>query len=88
MSKKHSNFYQNYPKVIKYLKENDIPYQEYNLGYHLKIMGAVRFVELWPSLMKFHIVESEVPTSTSYSQLSPLFNRKEVDKLLNGYEHI
>lgn len=88
MSRRHSNFHINYPKLKKYLAKNNIPYEEYNSGYHFKIMGATRFVELWPSLMKFHIVESEIATSTSYSRLNTVFSEKEVNNLLNGDTHI
>lgn len=88
MSRRYSNYHINYPQVIKYLDKNDIPYEIYNGGYHLKIFGATRFIELWPSMMKFHIIESEIPTSTSYGSLNNTFKEKEFNNLLNGYTHL
>jgi hypothetical protein len=59
MSKRRGNFEHNYPLVIKYLKDNEIEYVEYSGGQHLRIMGDVALVDLWPSRMTYHIVQSE-----------------------------
>lgn len=86
-------FEHNYPHVINYLDSENIEYVEYNGGQQLRILGATRLVDLWPSRMKYHIIASEVPTSTTYSSLGSWFfddddSKKELHDLLNGSEHI
>lgn len=83
MARSNSNFHHNYPRVIKYLKSKDIPYNEYNGGQHLKILGAVTAIELWPSRMTYHVLMSEHPESNKYNRLSFKFNETELDSLLN-----
>ena len=83
MSKKGGNFEYNYPKVIKYLKDNDIEFFEYNGGHHIKILGGTSLIDLWPSKMKYHVIGSEGPSTTGYYQLSSYFEEKELDEILN-----
>jgi hypothetical protein len=81
------NFEYNYPKVIKYLKDNDIEFIEYSNGQHLRIMGDVSLVDLWPSRMTYHVIDSEnVITSedSGYSRLDIYFNPEQLGKILNG----
>lgn len=79
-----SNWQHNHPKVTSWLNDNDIEYIEYNAGLHLKILGATAYVELWPSKMTYHIIQSEHPSaSNKYGRLSPLFVAHELDDLLN-----
>lgn len=58
MSRK-GNFYHNAPIIHRFLKDNDIPYQEFAGGQHLRIMGATKLVDLWPSRMTYHVIEAE-----------------------------
>lgn len=82
MSNKQSYFTHNYPLVIKYLKDNDIPYEEYNNGLHLKIAGATLAFELWPSQMKYHIMFGEDSGDYGYYQLDYYFDEEQFDKLV------
>lgn len=84
MSRKRGNFDHNYPLVVKFLKDNDIDFVEYNGGQHLKIMGATRYIELWPSRMTYHVIMSEGAASNEYSRLSYFFKEDELDGLLNA----
>lgn len=78
------NFEYNYPKVIKYLKGKDIEYVEYSGGQHLRIMGATALVDLWPSRMTYHIIQSEKPVrANEYARLSILFDGDALGALLN-----
>lgn len=87
MSKRRGNFEHNYPLTIKYLKDNKIEYIEYAEGQHLRIMGDVSLVDLWPSRMTYHIVESENPYKPSeYSRLDFCFNEAQLERVLNGGE--
>lgn len=84
MSRSKGNFQHNYPRVIEYLKRNDIEYIEFANGQHLRIMGDVSLVDLWPSRMTYHIVESEEAHDVKYHRLDINFNQKQLDELLNG----
>jgi hypothetical protein len=85
MSKRRGNFDHNYPLVINYLKANDIEYIEYAGGQHLRIMGDVALVDLWPSRMTYHIIESEEAHRVNeYKRLSLNFDSKELTKILEG----
>jgi hypothetical protein len=59
MSRKRGNFDFNYPRVIKFLRDNRIDYIEYAGGQHLKILGAISAIDLWPSKMTAHVIMSE-----------------------------
>lgn len=77
------NFYHNYPKVIKFLEDNDVTYHQFDAeGQHLRIMGHTAIIDFWPSRMKYHIVESEDAKRTGYYSLSYYFNEKEFKKLI------
>jgi hypothetical protein len=77
------NFEYNYPRVIKYLQDNDIEYIEYANGQHLRILGAVSLVDLWPSRMTYHIVESEEAHDIKYHKLDINFDKEQLEKLLS-----
>jgi hypothetical protein len=85
MSKRKGNFEHNYPLVVKYLNDNDVEYIEYANGQHLRIMGDVALVDLWPSRMTYHIVESEEAHRVNeYKRLSFNFDSKELARILEG----
>lgn len=86
---RRGNFEHNYPKVIKWLKDNDVPYHEFADGQHLRIMGPTRLVDVWPSRMTYHIVDDEdaVPSKLDgYRRLNFWFDEVEFEKLINGGE--
>lgn len=84
MSRSKGNFHYNYPVVMKYLKDNDVVYAEYADGQHLRIMGAVSIIDLWPSRMTYHVIKSEKPVrADEYRRLNIYADIKELDKLLN-----
>jgi hypothetical protein len=76
------NFDHNYPLVIKYLEDHDIPYEEYNAGQHLRIIGPTALVDLWPSRMKYHILQTENVDPNAYLQLNISFDEKELERIL------
>lgn len=78
------NFDYNYPRVKKYLDDNDIEYQEYSGGQHMKILGETAYVELWPSRMTYHVIQSERPLDGEYRRLSFYFDKDELEQILNG----
>lgn len=78
------NFHYNYPKVIKYLNENDIEYEEFNGGQHLKIVGHAVLLELWPSRMKYHLLEAEDTSEFGYESLGYWFDEEKFRQLLDG----
>lgn len=84
MSKKKSNYAYNYPKLKQYLKETGFEYEEYNNGRHFKIMGITACIELWPSSMVFHILESEYPSDGKFhrNELDWHLNPEQLDDLL------
>jgi hypothetical protein len=83
--KPRGNFERNYPRVIKYLEDHDIDYMEYNGGQHLRILGPVSLVDLWPSRMVYHVIESEIPPDTKYHRPDDeLYDEKLLNKLLLG----
>lgn len=87
MARRKGNFDYNYPRVIEYLKRNNIAYEEFAEGQHLKIAGDGAWVELWPSRMTYHIlaytVPPEVDKNEGYRRLSFYFKEKELETLLN-----
>lgn len=83
MAKPPSNFDENYPKVIKWLKKNGIPFEEYNGGQHLKILGATAAIELWPGNMKWHGLMFEDWRKRGYHAMSRWFSPTQLDKVLN-----
>lgn len=84
MAKKGGNFDYNYPLVIKYLQDNGIEYQQYANGQHLKILGDVAYIELWPSRMTYHVIASEGRDDNRYRRLSLYFDEEELEDALNG----
>lgn len=85
MGRRKGNFEYNYPKVIKFLNDNDIEYIEYADGQHLRIMGDVSLVDLWASRMTYHVIQSEETTiANNYARLSFSFQEDELRNLLNG----
>lgn len=85
MSRNKGNFEYNYPRVIKYLKKNGYEYTEHNFGQHIKIMGDTQMIELWPSRMIYHVLESEGPVrDRDYPRLSFWFDEAELNNLLKG----
>ncbi len=83
MSKRPSNYGYNYSRVIDWLDKNEIEYIEYNGGQHLRILGDVSLVDLWPSRMTCHIIESE-SSQAGYKRLDFKFNPKQLEAVLNG----
>lgn len=84
MAKRRGNWYENYPKVMKYLEKRGLEYVEYSDGQHLKIFGEVAAIDLWPSRMVYHVIESELPATDKYPSLGFNYREKELDILLNG----
>jgi hypothetical protein len=85
MSRRRGNFDHNYPLVIRYLEDNEIEYVEYANGQHLRIMGDVSLVDLWPSRMTYHIVQSEeTHRANEYNRLNINFNESELAEILEG----
>lgn len=84
MSRAKGNFDYNYPKVIKWLNDNDYEFTEYADGQHLKILGPVAYIELWPSRMTYHVIASETASDNRYERLSFYFNEEELERVLNG----
>ena len=80
--KRKSHFHHNYDKLIKYLSKKNLDYQEYNNGYHFKIIGATTVIDLWPSRMKYHIIYSEKPMKSGYHQLPMKFKPESLTKIL------
>lgn len=73
----------NYPKVVAYLEAHNIPFEAYNGGQHLKIAGPTAQVQLWPSRMTYHIMQSENPTDNNkYGRLSLHFDEHELKEIL------
>lgn len=83
---KKSNFTYNAPRVKAYLDDKGFEYVEYNRGQHVKILGATASIELWPSRMKYKIIDAEYTIRNVYGQLSYYFNEKELDELLSKGE--
>ena len=66
MSKSKGNFWHNHPTIVKWLKDHKVDFWESNDGQHMKILGAVTAIELWPSRMTYHVLMSEHPEPTKY----------------------
>ena len=81
MSKRPSNYGYNYPRVIDWLDKNEIEYIEYNGGQHLRILGDVSLVDLWPSRMTYHVVESEEASKYDYARLDFKFNAEQLETI-------
>jgi len=84
MGRQKGNWEYNHPKVIKYLKDNNVEYYSYSGGQHLKILGDVAYIELWPSRMTYHVIQSEEPADTKYRRLNHFVNIEELDAVLHG----
>lgn len=84
MARSKSNHAHNYPRVIKYLEDKHIDYWQSDDHQHLKILGPRTQLELWPSRMTYHVIESEVEilSTNRYYRLSFYFNDKELEELL------
>ncbi len=76
------NFDYNYPKVIDFLKNNGYEYHEFNDGQHLKIFGDACLIDLWPSRMKYHIIQTEGVDPNDYLSMNIYFSKKQLKKLL------
>lgn len=84
MARNRGNWDVNYPDVIRYLEANEIPYEEFSDGQHLRIYGAVSQIDLWPSRMTYHVIKSERPVrADEYPRLGFYFDEKKLDTLLN-----
>lgn len=79
-----TNFRYNYPRVVRWLKDNDIEFVEYNHGQHLRIFGAVSLVDLWTSRMRYHVIATEGVDPNKYGTLDYYFNPEQLNVLLNG----
>lgn len=87
MSRRRGNFDYNYPRLKAYLEKHGYPFCEYNNGQHFKILGPTAAVELWPSTMKYRIIESEESAQSIYYRMLDLdknFNELDMDNLLGG----
>ena len=84
MARRATNYHYNYPRVIQYLRDNDIEYFEFNDGQHLRIMGPVAMVDLWPSRMTVHVVVTEGVDPNRYFQLDWNFNPEQLEDVLEG----
>lgn len=83
MSRRRGNWGYNYPLVIEFLKKNGYEYAEFNDGQHIKILTPTQQIEVWPSRMTYHIIESETqPTSKRWPRLNIVFDREAFRKLL------
>jgi hypothetical protein len=80
------HFDYNYPRVIKFLKENDVDYHEFANGQHLRVLAPSKIVDVWPSRMTYHIVTSEDVIFKSkdegYKRLNFWFDEAEFEKLI------
>ena len=75
--------FENYHRLEKYLADNDIEYEKLS-PHHYRILGNVAIVDVWPSRMTVHVIQTESVDPNRYFRLSYNFNPKELDNVLNG----
>lgn len=78
-----SNYEFNKPRLVKFLRNKGYVYtilDEYE--HHFRIRGDTALVDVWPSRMKYHVVESEYPDDGRYKDLNYYFSPKELEQLL------
>lgn len=73
---------QNYGKLEAYLAKNDIEYEKLS-EHHYRVLGAGAIVDIWPSRMTIHIIQTEGVDPNKYFKMWA-FNEKKLTKILDG----
>ncbi|HVA10622.1 MAG TPA: hypothetical protein VNG32_00450 [Candidatus Dormibacteraeota bacterium] len=73
----------NYAALEKYLADNDIEYEKLS-PHQYRILGDVAIVDVWPSRMTVHVIQTESVDPNRYFRLSYNFKPSELTKVLGG----
>lgn len=73
----------NYRALEEYLHKNDIEYEKLS-PHQYRVLGDAAIVDVWPSRMTCHVIQTEAVDPNRYFRLSYRFNGAELTKVLEG----
>lgn len=71
----------NHRLLSEWLDENEIEYEKLSVE-HYRILGPISIVDVWPSRMTVHVVQTESVDPNRYFRLSYRFNPEEMADVL------
>lgn len=67
----------------QWLDDNGIEYEQLS-PHHYRILGEVAIVDVWPSRMTVHVIQTESVDPNRYFRMSPRFDGDELRRVLLG----